>query len=534
MVHLMSAASPYRQPKRCRASRPAWISLLISPPILPFLLPIIVTHADPVNVTVDDTSALLVYSPASSWHASTVPCPDCLGPSSSIAFNGTWHDGTHIIPTVDADDDSSTVRSGGRGKGKGGDDDDSESDSDDDDRRTSSIPSPTANPFFIPNLDSDDPGFHDQPVSVQLNFTGSAVYVYALIPLGAAPANSTPTFMNLTFMLDSQRAGTYQHTGTASASGFLPSQMVFGQAGLAAAPHSLTIQIGPDSVLLLDYIVYTQGSLADGDGSNPTSVSSTSRAVGGSVGLLAVLALSLAISIYRRRLRAARRDRRYRHTHNRSDPEFDSESFHTDGSEDSPPMQGPVPFVPRYFPGTVVPAPPPPYSAPDVTTALLSSTSPVPWAPPRIPAPGEDSSYADLPPPTPPPFPEDGLDDYFAPPSFAAAISSPIPAILAGYSPVATTSAPVSTSPMPLHTNGSGSRGVYATDPHPPRSRANSDAQSQRSGYSDRPPSFVSQAPSLIPLPQQDGGGRGEGGGEQARQRISDEDRASVRSARSR
>ena len=196
--------------------------------------------------------------------------------------------------------------------------------------------------------------------------------------------------------------------------------------------------------------------------------------------MLAVLALSLAISIYRRRLRAARRDRHYRRSQNRSDPEFDGESFHTDGSEDSPPMQGPAPFVPRYFPGTVVPAPPPPYSPPDATTALLSSTSPVPWAPPRIPAPGEDTSYADRPPPTPPPLPEDGMDDYFAPPSFPTAISSPIPAILAGYSPVPTTSTPVSTSPVPLHTNGSGSRGVYATDPHPPRSRANSDAHSDR------------------------------------------------------
>ncbi|RPD76899.1 hypothetical protein L226DRAFT_354197 [Lentinus tigrinus ALCF2SS1-7] len=561
-------------------SRLAWMSLLISPPILPFLLPLAVTLADPVNITVDDTSSSLVYSPASSWHASTVPCSTCLAPNTSIAFKGTWHDGTHIIPTVDSDDvpDSSAVRSKGHGKGKDNDDDDSGSGSDEDGDESSSSSStttPTANPFFIPNFDSDDAGFKDQLVSAQFNFTGSAVYVYALIPLGAAKANSTPTFMNLTFMVDSHPAGTYQHTGTDSAAGFLPSQLVFGQTGLTEAPHSLTVQVGPDSVLLLDYVVYTQGSLAEaGSGSNSTSVSSSSSApgsqktssgtgssapsvgpgttklsstqskthniatfagaVGGSVGLLAVLALSLAISIYRRRLRAERRDRRYRRSQNRSDPEFDSESFHTDGSEDSPPMQGPAPFVPRYFPGTVVPAPPPPYSPPDATIALLSSTSPVPWAPPRTPAPGEDTSYADRPPPTPPPLPEDGMDDYFAPPSFPAAISSPIPAILAGYSPVPTTSAPVSMSPVPLHPNGSGSRGVYATDQHPPRSRANSDAQSERSGYSDRPPSFASQAPPLIPFSQQDRGGRVDGEGEQSRQRTSDEDRASVRSARSR
>ncbi|KAI0742537.1 hypothetical protein C8Q80DRAFT_1108267, partial [Daedaleopsis nitida] len=566
--------------------RPSWISLLISPPILPFLLPFSLIHAGSVNITVDDESTSIVYTPASSWHSSSVPCSTCLAPSSSIAFQGTWHDGTHIIPTVDDDDvpqatdthviqPSTPATSGSSGKNDAGDDDDSdEEDSDEDttdhdgggknNRRSITsatrsrsarrqVPSTdtSANPFFTPSFDSDDAGFVDHPVFAQFNFTGSAVYVYALTPLGAAPANSTPTFMNLTFALDSHPAVTYQHAGSASASGYLPSQLVFGQTGLTEAPHSLTIQIGPDSVLLLDYIVYTQEIIGDGEGASASPVSPTSDApgaqetgsvhniatfagaVGGSVGLLAVLSLSLAISIYRRRLRAARRDRRYRRSQNRSNPDFDSESFHTDGSEDSPPMQGPAPFVPRYFPGTVVPAPPPPYSLPvEQTVSLLSSISPVPWAPPRIPALGEDISYADRPPPTPPPLPEDGLEDYFAPPSFSVAISSPIPAILAGYSPVATSSAPVSTSPVPRHTNGSGSRGVYATDPPSTRSRANSDAHSQRSGYSDRPPSFASQAPPLIPLPQQDVASHGEReeGEEEARQRRPDEDRSSLRS----
>ena len=265
------------------------------------------------------------------------------------------------------------------------------------------------------------------------------------------------------------------------------------------------------------------------------NIATFAGAVGGSVGLLAVLALSLAISIYRRRLHSQRRDRR--RVRRRSDPDFDGESFHTDGSEDSPPMQGPAPFVPRYFPGTVVPAPPPPYSPPtDATVALLSSASPVSWGPPLDLPPGEDRSYADRPPPSPPPLPEDGMDDFFAPPSFPAAISSPIPAILAGYSPVAT-SVPVSTSPVPRHTNGSGSRGVYATDPPPSRSRANSDAQSQRSGYSDRPPSFASQAPPLIPLLSQPDGEEDESAASEAAPRRTfraEADRASVRSIRSR
>ena len=162
------------------------MSLLISPPILPFLLPFAVSYAGPVNITIDDISSALVYSPASSWHASTVPCSSCLAPSVSIAFKGTWHDGTHIIPTVDADDvpNTSEVESEGHGRGKGGDDDDSgsgsgsddeEDDDDSEEKETaSSTVSPTGNPFFTPNFDSDDPGFKDQLVSAQFNFTGKS------------------------------------------------------------------------------------------------------------------------------------------------------------------------------------------------------------------------------------------------------------------------------------------------------------------------------------------------------------------------
>lgn len=169
------------------------------------------------------------------------------------------------------------------------------------------------------------------------------------------------------------------------------------------------------------------------------NVATFAGAVGGSIGLLAVLSLSLAFSIYRRRILAKRRDRRLRQTGAHAEQFRDS--FHTDASEDGPPMQGPAPFVPRYFPGTIPAAPPPyvPSVSPDsaeVTTPLLTSVSPVhtplastAWSTNR---PGE-ASYADRPPPTPPPD-EDG---YVAPPpSFGVAIASPVPAIFAQLSNV--------------------------------------------------------------------------------------------------
>ncbi|KAI0776692.1 hypothetical protein BD413DRAFT_602221 [Trametes elegans] len=271
--------------------------------------------------------------------------------------------------------------------------------------------------------------------------------------------------------------------------------------------------------------------------SKSNNIATFAGAVGGSVGLLGVLALSLAISIYRRRVRAARRDRHFRETQSRSNPDFDGESFHTEASEDRPVMQGPAPFVPRYFPGTVVPAPPPPYSPPsEQTAALLSAQSPIPsplWAPRGY------RAWERM-------LRSHGLDDYFAPPSFSVAISSPIPAILAGYMTVATAAVPVSATPVPRHSNGPESRGVYATAPPTTRSRANSDAQSQRSDWSDRPPSFASQAPPLIPLPPLQPGSSGAVPQEDLQpleqqpaqqpdlQRTSDGDRGSLRSVRTR
>lgn len=176
-----------------------------------------------VNITVDDTSSEILYTPAESWHASTIPCSNCLSPGQDLAFQGTWHDGTHIIPTVDGDDinnqeglgslTSSLVPSAalpspsntnegkhGDGDDDGGDGDEKKGDDRDTDKHQSKRklqrreavalrkrwPSPSRsdleeNPFLTPNLDSDDAGFVDNPVMAQFNFTGpsiSPVYLF--------------------------------------------------------------------------------------------------------------------------------------------------------------------------------------------------------------------------------------------------------------------------------------------------------------------------------------------------------------------
>lgn len=180
------------------------------------------------------------------------------------------------------------------------------------------------------------------------------------------------------------------------------------------------------------------------------------------MGLLSLLALSIAFSLYRRRLKARRRDRALRH----GGEGGSVSSFHTDGSDDGPPMQGPAPFVPRYFPGTVINTAPPPYAPPapptnEPTSALLGPGAPMPsilWSSRRYGTNGDSDSdsYADRPPPTPPLNPLAGAaeveDSYFAPPpSFQAAIASPIPAILAGLTgtAISETTSPAVRSPSP-------------------------------------------------------------------------------------
>ena len=155
-------------------------------------------------MTVDDSSSEIVYSPAGSWHSSTNPCSTCLAPSVDLAFQGTWHDGTHVIPTVDADDlttgnDPQSTTAVASQNANTNDDDDDDDDKNNNrhgtgggndknkgkgkrERRFSRWRNkrgrwfrrqdPNSNPFFIPKLDSDDDGFVDTPVFAQFNFTG--------------------------------------------------------------------------------------------------------------------------------------------------------------------------------------------------------------------------------------------------------------------------------------------------------------------------------------------------------------------------
>jgi hypothetical protein len=149
------------------------------------------------------------------------------------------------------------------------------------------------------------------------------------------------------------------------------------------------------------------------------SIATFAGAIGGSVGVLAVISLGLAISIIRRRRIYNRRERLSQ----------DRSSLHTNASDDSPPMIGPRNFVPKYFPGTQIPSDPPPYiesmSMSSSTTnaassPMMSSSITVPASYPAHLARIRDTSYVNVPPASPP---LGGL----SPLSLKSAISTPLP-----------------------------------------------------------------------------------------------------------
>ncbi|THU85417.1 hypothetical protein K435DRAFT_389655 [Dendrothele bispora CBS 962.96] len=360
-------------------------------------------------------------------------------------------------------------------------------------------------------IDSDDPGFIDSVVNVQFKFTGTDVYLYGIKPLFHSDSPHTPTAMNLSFTLDNNPSGQYVNdTSATDSKDFAPNVLVFSQRNLDDKPHVLLVTIQPETIFIFDYMVYTSTNeaLASLTTDMPTPTATTvssgpskhniatfAGAIGGSAGALGTLALCIFLSLCRRRRVAARRERRERLL---QDPEHASSTSDNESSSarrgllglrlgssrrEQPQMIGPRPFVPRYFPGTVMPpsygdsetpyhyADPEDIDASSLTnsvttregsvTAANASTVPVvtqsgvpvitiPSAPPPVYNPSPTASntnshsalpttlsstpltsstnpaavpitYADIPPSVPPPT----TDQLEVPPSFGEALASP-------------------------------------------------------------------------------------------------------------
>ncbi|TFK65874.1 hypothetical protein BDN72DRAFT_962204 [Pluteus cervinus] len=470
--------------------------------------------AAPQNVTIDDSNQSIIFSPPSAWHNSSDMCSSCLSVNPAIASNASFNQavnpdepsgeesdseesssqsapqnpastvgpGTPVAPVgitssnlspvpsssvavapAAASTASSTAVAGdtgvvalqGQAHSHGSDDHASSK------RRIQSI---NRRSMVSRGADPDDPNFVSVPITMQFNFTGTAVYLFGIQPSGPPPSSNTTTNTNLTFTIDGQNAGqNIPSSSTQTTLTFQPNTLVYQNTDLSDGPHSFLVTVGANSVFLFDYLIYTFNSSASG--TNPVgthvplmasavAVNNSNQkhntitfaaAVGGSVGVLSLVALGLALNIIRRRRLSARRDRL-----------TDGDSLHTNGSEDTPRMMGPAPFIPRYFPGTRIPTDPPPYepslssltSPPHTRNHILShprhgrhvrtqsiqSTDEDGLSGPyagRITHP-IDRSYADIPPSSTPPLPEVPLDDLGMdlpppPPPFGVAIATPAP-----------------------------------------------------------------------------------------------------------
>ena len=228
-----------------------------------FLLRIAPVFSILVNRTIDDergdslTGQKPLYTPEDQWHQGAT-CSVCLvNPSTldtSQIFDTTWHDGTYDL---------------------GGED-----------------------------------------FTVQANFTGTAVYVFNIIPNTVSGAT---TLTNLTFTLDGDFVGQFTHTPDATADVTYRAP-VYTNTTLSNSEHSLIMRAGGlnASLILFDYIVYTAETTSTSSSSTSSSSATSTTApshsftrvpvgaivgaaVGGGVMLLALIIAHVFFSRRRRK-----------------------------------------------------------------------------------------------------------------------------------------------------------------------------------------------------------------------------------------
>lgn len=324
------------------------------------------------NVTIDDIDPSIVYSPADAWYSTSENCTVCLSPS----VINSYHEGLHLLPPYP--------------------------------NAVASAPS-LSQPTGVPKA-ADDVGLGDLEVTLKYDFSGSAVYLFGIQPLAASNSTMAPTTMNLSFTLDQTSYPNFVSTGTQGGTGFRSNVSVFKEEGLTEGPHALTVEIGLGSAFLFDYLVYTTTNSTNNASApieqtqaassarpkNNNNIATFGGAVGGSVGVLALLFLGLAFSIIRRRKKSALRDSLERSLR--------------------PEMIGPSNFVERFFPHDpmdqtqteiVVPSVPPPTYGAALSSPTTGASTPFSsnLGPHSLHAPSRTLSYADIPPASLPPTP---------------------------------------------------------------------------------------------------------------------------------
>ncbi|KAI0758221.1 hypothetical protein C8Q74DRAFT_1441786 [Fomes fomentarius] len=164
-------------------------------------------YSGAVNRTIDDefgdsvTGDRPVYRPADQWHEHA-QCPQCgvtMAADASKAFQQTWHDTS-----------------------------------------------------YEPN------GLDPDGVSIEMSFTGTAIYIYSLVANAIPP---TRTFMWLNFTIDGVQMSQsgFIHSPDPNGDKILYNQLVYSQTGLHNTLHTFSINATGllESLVLFDYAIYT-------------------------------------------------------------------------------------------------------------------------------------------------------------------------------------------------------------------------------------------------------------------------------------
>ncbi|KAH9914661.1 uncharacterized protein BXZ73DRAFT_26564, partial [Epithele typhae] len=96
---------------------------------------------------------------------------------------------------------------------------------------------------------------NEVPHAITAQFTGTAVYVFNVVPNKALLVESVS---DMIFFLDGQQVGTYQHQPD-DTWGYMYNVCVFAKTGLSNGAHTIEIRAGvaESNIILFDYIVYT-------------------------------------------------------------------------------------------------------------------------------------------------------------------------------------------------------------------------------------------------------------------------------------
>ncbi|KAG2006228.1 hypothetical protein CC2G_002563 [Coprinopsis cinerea AmutBmut pab1-1] len=430
-----------------------------------------------VNVTVDDTHPTILYLPSNAWQSNYDGlCTSCSDIDPTFIRNASYH---FVLPQDSRRRDrrrrstssSSLKRNlpiealasigrhsldptrphklerpqhGSHERRSPVSDDDANSQRDRSSRRKPPRDS------FADGESGDGDFLSEISATLRFEFIGSAIYLFGVQPT----SSSTTPSSTVVFEIDGTRYPQPPLQDPRASSPY--NATLFVQTGLSEGPHALTVTVGDGSEFLFDYLVYTQSKSPSGvhqfmalppnsATSEPTASSNSKKnvttfaaAVGGSVGVLAILSAGLAISLIRRRYLARKRERE-----NREGDPNDPERIR----QQQMAMAGPDVFIPRFFPGTEIPPGDPPTYHETVNADRINAGShpispgaPGPPAsgngsvlpnhiaypyllsmgmqnypylhhPPPLGSPVSQLSYADIPPDSPPPPPDLVLND---------------------------------------------------------------------------------------------------------------------------